>query len=113
MKVNNISKSQTLRLATQLGKNVVNRINLQGFKDKIKTTLRTMPKSKRTKPDCVTMDGTLYWAINVIILKKELYIQTKDSHAQEDQDTRNPKPVAWQTSETEKSWTLELVVGGA
>ena len=58
MKANNISKSQTLRLASQLGKNVANHINSQGFKDKIKTTLRTTSKSKRTKPDSVTMDGT-------------------------------------------------------
>jgi hypothetical protein len=97
MKANNISKSQSLRLSSQLGKNVANHINSQGFKDKIKTTLRSTSKSKRTKPNCVTMDGTLYRAINVIILKKELYVQTKDSHDQEDQDTRNPKPVAWQT----------------
>jgi hypothetical protein len=79
MKANNISKYQTLRLASQLGMNVANHINLQGFKDKTRTTLRSTSKSKRAKPDCVTFDGTLYRAINVIILKKDLYIQSKDS----------------------------------
>lgn len=97
MKANNISKSQTLRLASQLGMNVANHINSQGYKDKVKSTLRTASKNKRAKPDCVTYDGTYYRAINVIILKKELYILTKDSHDQQDQDTRNAKPVAWQT----------------
>ena len=60
MKANNISNSQTLRLASQLGMNVTNHINSQGFKDTIRTTLRSMSKSKHVKPDCVTIDGTLY-----------------------------------------------------
>jgi hypothetical protein len=65
MKANNISKSQTLRLASQLGMNVANHINSQGFKYTIRTTLRSTSKSKHVKPDCVTIDGTLYQAINV------------------------------------------------
>ena len=94
IKKNKIQLSQAFRNAADLGKNVANHMNAKSFKEQIKAPLKS--KSPATKPLCITKDGTLFRIINTIIRNKECYIETKNSHDREDQDSRNPKSSAWQ-----------------
>ena len=94
LKKNKIQLSQSFRNAPDLGKNVANHMKAASFKDLIKAPLKS--KSPTTKPSCITEDGTLFRIINTIIRNKECYIETKNAHDKEDQDSRDPKSSAWQ-----------------
>jgi hypothetical protein len=67
----------------------------QDLKDQIKGAIREKTAAA-VKPTCITKDGSLFRVVNTIIQKEEWFIETKGSHDQEDQDSRRPKPAAWQ-----------------
>jgi hypothetical protein len=56
LKANKITRAQNLHSSENLGKNVANHINAQGFKEAVKAPLRT--KNLSTKPDYIEKDGT-------------------------------------------------------
>ena len=58
IKANKVPKAQHLCSSMNLGKNVANHINSNGYKDVIKAPLRK--KNASSKPDCIKKDGTLY-----------------------------------------------------
>jgi hypothetical protein len=70
-------------------------------------------KSLTTKPSYITQAGTLYHIINSIIQKKECYMENRNSHDKEDQDTSNMKSLI-QAIQTEPvaNLTLNLFKGG-
>ena len=96
MKQNNITSAQNLRSKGDLGKNVANSKKAQGYKNEVKGALQRSSSSKNKKPECITVEGTLYRVINVIMLNTEDFMNTWDSHDKDDTDTRSPKPVSWQ-----------------
>lgn len=61
------------------GKNIANEINCKVYKHRMKAGLGKK-QSATTKPGCVTVDGTLYDVVNVILCKKENCISLKESH---------------------------------
>jgi hypothetical protein len=95
MKANNIKLSQSLRKSSELGRNVANHMKAQDLKDQIKGPMKEKTAAA-VKPSCITKEGTLFRVANIIIQKKEWFIETKGSHDWEDQDSRRPKPAAWQ-----------------
>jgi hypothetical protein len=92
IKAKEIARSQHLRTSETLGKNVVNHIKAQGFKDSIKAPLRK--KNSSAKPACIQQEGTFYRCINVFMSKRSEFIELKKSHDRADADSRNPKPHA-------------------
>jgi hypothetical protein len=95
LKANKIQIAQLLRSSENLGKNVANHINSNGYKDVIKAPLRK--KNASSKPDCIKKDGTLYRCVNVIMSKRNEFMELKKSHDKDDSDSRNPKPLAWES----------------
>ena len=95
MKANNIKLSQSLRTSSELGKYVANHMKAPDLKDQIKGPMKEKTAAA-VKPSCITKEGTLFRVANTIIQKKEWFIETKGSHDREDQDSRRPKPAAWQ-----------------
>lgn len=90
----NINKEETKKLlvAFHLGKNVRKEI------DDIKTKKTTKKKSKSTKPDVVTKDGTLYRAINAIVhpLARKYYIDTGRTLTRNELDSKNGHKENWE-----------------
>lgn len=95
MKKNAISQPQSMRLVSQLGNVVSNHINAQGYKNNL-TASHRRSRSAATKPTCITKEGTLFRVVNTIAELKDDYKETNSSHDQHDQDTRNPKSLAWE-----------------
>ena len=96
LQANKIPIAQAHCKNNNLGKNVANEINCKGYKHKIKSSL-AKKNSATTKPDCIKVYGTLFQMVNVIIYKKEQCITLKESHDEDDLDSRNPEATAWQT----------------
>jgi hypothetical protein len=93
IKANKITHAQNLRSSENLGKNVANHINAKGFKEAMKAPLRQ--KNSSAKPDCIRHEGTFYRCGNIIISKRNEFIELRKSHDKDDADSRNPKPHAW------------------
>jgi hypothetical protein len=91
---NNIPIAEDLRLGKDLGKNVANKINCMGYKQKIKSS-QTKKKGGTAKPESIKKDGTLYRTVNVMIWEKEQVIIIKEAHDKDDQDSRKPKAIAF------------------
>jgi hypothetical protein len=95
LQANKTAIAQAHRKNKDLGKNVANKINCKGYKHKIKSSL-AKKHSPTTTPDFIKVDGTLYRMVNVIIREKEQYIALKESHDEDDLNSKNPKATAWQ-----------------
>jgi len=95
MRKNAISQPQSMRLVSQLGNVVASHINAQGYKNNL-TAPHRKSRSAATKPPCIIKEGTLFRVVNTIAELKDDYKETNSSHDQHDQDTRNPKSLAWE-----------------
>lgn len=94
LNANKIAVAQAHRKAGDLGKNVANEMNCKGYKHQLKAA-HAKKQSGKSKPDCITVDGTIYRTVNVILRQKEQFMKIKESHDRNDTDSRNPKATAW------------------
>jgi len=95
MQKNKITIPHKMRKVGDFGKVVMNHIKAQGYKNNL-TAPNRRSRSAATKPTCIVEEGTLFRVINTITECKEDYIETNNAHDQADQDTRNPKALAWE-----------------
>ena len=102
LNANKIAVAQAHRKAGDLGKNVANEINCKGYKHQLKAA-HAKKQNGKSKPDCITVDGTIYRTVNVILRQREQFMKIKESHDRNDTDSRNPKATDWGTLHSEYS----------
>lgn len=96
IQANKISTSQALRNTADLGKNIANHINAGSFQNHIKSKIK-QKKADITKPLCITKAGTMWRLGNTLLKYKESYIALREINDRDEQDTRQAKPVAYET----------------
>jgi hypothetical protein len=99
MRKNNITVPNAMRNDADLGKLVANHIKAQGYKDGLIDNLKKKKKksSDIVKPGCLQKEGTIFKVANTLLKNKECFMELHDANDRHEQDTRNPKPVAWDT----------------
>jgi hypothetical protein len=93
--VDTLGPMQWSALKLKVKEAFTNHINAKGFKEAMKAPLRQ--KHSSAKPDCIRHEGTFYRCVNVILSKRNEFIELRKSHDKDDADSRNPKPHAWES----------------
>jgi len=97
---NNIPIPQNMRNGDQIGKVIANWVNSAEYRESVQDRVSKKAGGKKaaaTKPACLELVGTMFRVVNCIISCKAAFMATKATHDREDQDSRNPKQVAWDT----------------
>jgi len=99
IKESQIQVPQQLRGKGNLGKAIINHINAKSVQGQIIAPNKKKSKNAATKPACITKAGTLFRAANVLTSEpgRPCYIETKNCHDRDDQDTRTPKATPFDT----------------